>query len=335
MKLPALLTSDLHLVESASTEYRWGIFPWLHERIKEERVRTLCVLGDLTDAKDYHSSQLVNRVVREIRALGEICRVLILAGNHDWMKNGQEYFRFLSALPGVTYINHPWEDEDPSFPALFLPYSRDPARAWKDLDLQHYDYVFMHQTIRGARSSNGAEMEGDVLPDLRGPRKIYSGDIHVPQTIGALEYVGSPYHVHFGDNFEPRCVLIDRDRRPVDLHFKTVKRCALRANGLEDLLLDLLFLKPGDHVKVTLSLTQAEAHGWAAIKREALELLARAKVEVFDLRLEIADSAAPRLAAPGRQAVRARGASDVLYSYVMAEGLPGDALEAGLEVLES
>src|SRR5690242_16678391 len=111
MQLPALIVSDLHHVESPSCEYRWSLWPWLAKTIQEERVKTLLVLGDLTDRKDNHSSELVNRIVRVIRDLQRDCpgiRIIILTGNHDWLKGGEEYFRFLNHLDNVTFVTRPW-----------------------------------------------------------------------------------------------------------------------------------------------------------------------------------------------------------------------------------
>jgi DNA repair exonuclease SbcCD nuclease subunit len=338
MRLPALLITDLHLVESPSTEYRWGLFPWLHETIKEEKVKTLCILGDLTDAKDNHSAALTNRVAKEIRALGELCRVLVLTGNHDWLKDGQEFFRFLGMLPNVSFITDPWEDEDVEGPsAYFLPYSKNPAKDWAGLDFSHYEHLFMHQTVKGAVSSNGQLMDGEPLPPLNAA-KVWSGDIHVPQVIttdlGTVEYVGSPYQVHFGDNFKPRAVLIEKNGNYVDLHFKTVGRRSIRVKSLEELeevLVDTT--RPKDQAKVTIQLAESEKHEWSRIRRAALAMLTEFAIDVHGIALDVQRSSR-RI--DNEEAAKPRlNPSDSVFRFVRDEELTGDALDIALEVIES
>lgn len=329
MKLPALLISDLHLVESPSTEYRWGLFPWLAEQLKTERVKTLLILGDLTDAKDNHSAKLVNRIVMAINSL-PVERVVILAGNHDWLLKGHEFFRFLAVLPHVEYISKPTEDDEPSGPsAYFLPYSKSPAEDWRGMDFSHYEYLFMHQTVKGAKSSNGQLMEGEDLPALNAV-KVYSGDIHVPQVIGGVEYVGSPYHVHMGDAFKPRCVLLERDGNAVDLHFKTISRVTLNVTSLNEL--RGLDLSAGDQVKLRVHLDEAEAHDWAAIRRKAQEHLVGQGVVIHGIELVVAKAERRFGAVP---VVRRVTPADAVKRFVDADELGGEALDVAMEILQA
>lgn len=339
MQLPALIVSDLHLVASPSTEYRWGLFPWLATTIREERAKTLLILGDLTDSKDFHPSELVNRIVLSITDLQRDCPGLvirILTGNHDWLKDSQEYFRFLNVLGGVTFITDPWECPDVKGPsAMFLPYTKTPLKDWSGMDFSHYDYLFMHQTVRGAISSNGQEMEGEELPKLNAA-KVYSGDIHVPQIVktemGTVEYVGSPYHVHFGDNFKPRAVLLEKGGRAVDLHFKTIKRVAVKAEGIDDLVKGLLFTKKGDHIKVTLKLAEADKHEWPRIRREVTEILRASECEVHGLKLEVVRGGA-RLTADAPTSRQFSPEQSVLR-FVERESLTPDAFDVAMEIVD-
>lgn len=327
MKLPALITSDLHLVASASTEYRWGLFPWLAEQCKLEKVKTLLILGDLTDAKDNHSAELVNRTVQAIKSL-PVERIIILAGNHDWLKAGQEFFRFLNVLPNVEFITKPTEDTEFSGPlCYFLPYSKAPAKDWGGQDFSHYDYLFMHQTVSGAVSSNGQKMDGEVLPALNAG-KVYSGDIHVPQVIGPVEYVGSPYHVHMGDAFKPRCVLIEKDRNTVDLHFDTISRVTVAVGSLKE-----LYKKDfvsGDQVKLRIELDEADKHQWQRLKREALEELKSRGVDVQGVELVVKKAGRVKLDTSADYSP-----GDAVMRFVQAEELGPTALEVALEIIES
>jgi len=325
------LATDLHLTAAPSTDYRWGLFPWLNAQIKEHRVRTLAFLGDLTDAKDGHSAELVNRIVSSIASL-KIDDILILTGNHDWLKQGQEYFKFLNLLPNVTFITKPTEVCAPNGPlAYFLPYSKNPTKDWAGMDFSHYDLLFMHQTIKGAIASNGQEMEGEELPSFEGPR-VYSGDIHVPQVIGGLTYIGSPYHVHFGDNFKPRCLLLDKRGQEHDLYFETVSRMVVKVSSLREL--QRKRFRAGDQVKLRVELPEAEAHGWSKIRREAIAILTEAGVEIHGVELIVVKST-KRVTIGGRQARISFSPQESVLRFVEREELGGNALDAALTVLEA
>ena len=330
MQYPILIATDLHLTAAPSTEYRWGLFPWLAKMIKEHHVRTLLILGDITDAKDNHSAELANRVVAAFNGL-PIADIRILCGNHDWLKKGQEYFRFLNLIPAVEFITKPTEDSDPHGPiSYFLPYSKDPVADWKGMDFSHYDLLFMHQTIKGAVASNGQEMDGEELPDFKGPR-VYSGDIHVPQVIGGLTYVGSPYHVHFGDNFEPRCLLLDKQGREVDLHFETISRVVVKVSGLRELRRKKF--KPGDQVKLRVELPESDKHQWARIRREAVEFLEEQEVEVHGVELIVARST-KRVKLGESPARPSFTPQESILRFVKAEELGGEILDAALDIIE-
>lgn len=303
--------------------------------LAEEKVKTLCILGDLTDAKDNHSAELVNRIVRAIDTL-PVKRINILAGNHDWLLKGHEFFKFLDVLPHVRYIAQPWEDDDNVHPssakAFFLPYSKNPMKEWAAYDFSHYDFVFMHQTLKGAIASNGQAMEGEDLPlSLEAmPGKIYSGDIHVPQVIGPLEYVGSPYHVHFGDKFKPRCVLLEDVGKDVDLHFRAISRLTVKVKSLDELA--AMGFRTGDQVKLRIELAEAEKHAWSAIRREAIEMLKSVDVSVHGVELILKKSTRRIL---NSDVPVARTPADEVLRFVEAEELGGAAYETAMEIIES
>jgi hypothetical protein len=292
-------------------------------------VKTLLILGDLTDAKDNHPAELVNRVVQQIQSIG-VSNIRILCGNHDWLRRGHEFFKFLNVLPGVEFITTPREESDTKGPsAYFLPYSKDPAQDWRGLDFSHYDFLFMHQTVSGARASNGQLMEGERLPALNAA-KVYSGDIHVPQIIGEVEYVGSPYHVHFGDSFKPRCILLDRDARAHDLHFQTVRRTVLSVTGVADV--RAAGLKAGDQVKLRVELHERDKHTWSSIRRDCVAELRRREVVVQGVELVVRK--ARRVLRAGQNTNPAASAADIMLEFVRAEDLPADVLDIGLELVK-
>jgi len=332
------MTSDLHLTAEPSSEYRWGLFPWLRGECIAHGVKTLLILGDLTDAKDNHSAELVNRIVRSINLL-PVPDIRILAGNHDWLKQGHAFFRFLNLMPAVEFITEITADKNSPASALFLPYTKTPAKDWeplsKDLD---FDFVFMHQTVKGAIASNGQPMDGEGVPDLYklgfdGVGGIFSGDIHVPQVIRGVEYVGSPYHVHFGDSFKPRCLLFRGDDDAIDLRFPTISRVTLKVGSLEEL--KTKRLQPGDQIKLRMELTPQDRHSWLAIKLDAQAWLVSQEVEVYGI--ELVGGAGGGSDKKGTHPIESSKitAPEAILRFVEAEGLPPDIYDSGIEIIES
>jgi hypothetical protein len=340
MRLPALLMADLHFVAEPACEYRWGLWPWLRQTAKDERVKTICILGDIVDRKDNHPSVLVNRLCDELKKTRDEtgAELIILAGNHDWLKEGEEFFRFLRHMDGIHYVVEPWEHPDVKGPlAMFLPFSKNPMDDWKDLtSLEQYEFVFMHQTIKGSLASNGERMQsGDTLPPIfDGVGKVWSGDIHVPQIIGGIEYVGSPYHVHFGDNFKPRVVLLENNGKPVDLHIAGMPKRITLSGSLKQVGLQVgKLVQAKDQVKLRLELLPEDRHQWSRMRRDALDMVRWIGAEPHGIELVAIGGDGKRITHNRARRLAGLDPNESLTRYVEDEELGGDALQAGLELL--
>ena len=299
-------------------------------------MKSLVIAGDLTDRKDYHDSALVNRIVRSLVSLAKAAgQVTILMGNHDFLRDGHAFFDFLNVVPGIRFITRPADDSEAAGPlTMFLPYTKNPRADWQGMDFSHYAYLFMHQTAPGSVASNGQKMDGEELPSLKGP-KVYSGDIHVPQVCGDIEYIGSPYHVHFGDRFEPRVILIDSRERPVDLFYPTISRLTLTVNSLRELK-STTGMHPKDQVKLRVRLAAADKHDWHRIRREATAWLREQQVEVHDVELLVQASTRRLIGQAAPSPVpKPATTTDAVLDYVLAEELGPDALEMGYDLVQS
>jgi DNA repair exonuclease SbcCD nuclease subunit len=339
----ALLLADLHLTSVAREEYRWRLFPWLLEVIPQHGIKIVIILGDLTEAKDYHSSRLVNRLVDELCRLNKETRVrfIIVPGNHDGIDPGCPYFRFLGQFPFVVYMRTPFLGDGPEFwgrKVLFLPHTKEP-KAWLDQGLlPDAEVIFMHQTVHGAKSETGHELEGeDYSSVLRLARraKVWSGDVHVPQVIAGVEYVGAPYPVRFGDAFKPRAVLLTEDlKKATDLETPHFARRSLTVDaklqwaGVEG-------LEEGDQVKVKVRLSRAEFGEWGRIKRQVEAKCNEVGVELCGLEVERLEESAPKIKPRGSAPAMASTPAQVLADWSAKQKLEKPLVDVGLKILAS
>ena len=317
----------------------------MRDVVNREGVRTVGFLGDTTDAKDYHGASLVNRVTNELVSLRD-CKtvedVVVLMGNHDYLKDGQPFLSFLNHIPGIRYVTQPFSDMADDGPTvLWLPHTRAPVKGWAQIqNVEWYSYLFMHQTVSGSDAGRGVRMGGDGS-DAAFPHwgqqlpTIWSGDIHVPQRIktpggASVNYVGSPYHVYFGDDFSPRSALLVLPGGKVeDVPMSFPSRYSLKVRGAAALSRERV--KPGDQVKVELVLQQAEAHEWPKHKAAAAAWAERNEVVLADLRMRVDTSSRRRMVSSAQQAGQPE---DVVREFVEREELGAAAFDEALEFLK-
>lgn len=223
MRQGFVLTGDLHLTESAKHAARWGVFKFLETVAREQEVGAVLINGDIADAKDRHPAKMVNRLVDAIRDLAESVEVVISMGNHCYLDPKNPFFGFLEHVhPRVRYVRTPKALRIGGLRTLVLPHTRSPVQggvlSFPSLrpSTGEYDAICLHQTLNGCQASNGQVLEGlqpsRFDPEHVGAAFVFSGDIHKPQRVGNVEYVGSPYQVAFGDEFVGRVLVVFQDQ---------------------------------------------------------------------------------------------------------------------------
>lgn len=346
-----LIVTDLHLTDRAEDEYRWALFPWLAKTL--QRGETLLILGDLTDSKDGHSSALVNRIVESIVGLRR--RVIILKGNHDYIEADRPFFRFLNYVPHVKFITTPRSLRVEGKQCVFLPHTRTPEKDWEDSDVWDReghapDFVFCHQAFDGAEAGNGYRLTtgvsrrwfsdrfGDALSWTGGDTpQVYSGDIHTPQELGDVTYVGTPYPVAFGEDHKPRAIRIRPDGTAGELSIPSIRRLLLTFTADEMGLLGnrIEGLSKGDQAKVTIELRREDFPMWDECRRAVSAAMARQGVQVrsIELREATADPAS-RPAAPRSGVSSTRTAPQTLRAFCDHRQIPPEDAQVGARILK-
>lgn len=336
MRYPVIIVSDLHLTSKETDRYRWGLFPWLREKIKQNGIKELYILGDLTDAKDRHTSLLVNDLVSALAIIAKMVPIKIIKGNHDYIDANNPFMEFVNNIPNIEFYTT-WASV--SVPVsrktnknvLFLPHTRKHNYEWAVIEFSEYDYIFMHQTVNGSVAANGFELEEGMSSNYFG-RKAYSGDIHVPQVIGNVEYIGAPYPIRFGDSYKGRALMLDLfNGSQEDLHYETIKKEVINIKAGESI--KDFELKEGDMVKLRIHLRKADFHKWEHLKKEYINYLLSIgvicdAVEVKELkRVVLRDSETKNIV------INTKTPDSMLEGYAAKENVGEEVLEVGRSYL--
>jgi DNA repair exonuclease SbcCD nuclease subunit len=253
------VTADTHWNDNPRDESRWALLDWLANDVIADE---LIILGDLTVAKNNHPARMVNRLVDNFLRLSlGYKKIYILKGNHDYVDPNCPFFGFLAdTKDNITFITEPIDLNLTIGDWLFMPAGTD----WQEHQFKLFKKnIFAHATFDGAISETGYQLTG-VNPNIvrETQATVISGDVHKPQTLsrGAIEYVGAPYHIHFGDDYEPRILLLQNDGTRSDLYFPAPKKHHKTITTLADL--DRINVQKGDQVKLTVQMRRADLPDW-------------------------------------------------------------------------
>lgn len=318
-----LLTADLHLDDNPENEYRWNVFSSLVDNAPFNG--QVAILGDLTDQKNRFSSVLVNRLVSELKNLCECkCEVYILMGNHDAPVNGPPFWNFLNEIKGIHYISEPtYSHRD----RLWLPFSKEPDKDWKDVDWTRSRVAFLHQFLDGS-VIRGNKISGSNihLPD---GLLYYAGDVHEPQKVDKVLYVGAPHPVDFGDHYHCRLLLLNEDyhiKREVSL--STTKKMSVTISNLSDLE-KLTEVQKDDKIRIHYSLGISDISKTPEIESQIQVWAMQKKVNVylsFDVRSEDSDDSFAD--------TKFLTSMDVLKAFGLHEGIKGETMKTGEDILK-
>ena len=322
-----LLTADVHLDDQPENEYRWDIFEQVRAVCDKHEISRVFCLGDLVDRKDRFSAAFVNRLFGELDD-----RWLILRGNHDTTLRPPAYFEFLP-----NYISEPTgyfggllrPPDTPGVRLLLLPFTPYPDEDWQNLNLAVFDSVFMHATVTGARIDNGMVLDNPRFPELPPHVKFYSGDIHHPQQVRNVTYVGAPHPTKFGDTYACRMLLLDENTfdimEVIELTPPQKRMIDIRSAADLDKLHNI---RPGDQIKIRLSSHPGGIDELARTEAQIAEWAHRCGVTIAGTEV-IVD--APLVAGGVDTNLEPEA---ILDQFALHEQLTDDLLELGQDILK-
>ena len=328
-----LITTDTHNSDKARDAYRFGLFPWLRKQQEKHSIDATLILGDITENKDRHSSLLVNKLVEGLNDLKP--PVYVLRGNHDGIDPNTPFFKFLNCIEGLKFIIKPTFVKELN--ARFIPHC-DNQDTFNDACKNggfKPDYVFLHNTFTGAKVETGMTVLSGLstapIEALKPRLGVYSGDIHAPQRVAPVTYVGAPYHVRFGDKFEPRVLLL-KDGKETNLHFDCPRKLTLIVRDADDVTRNKE-LRRGDQVKVIIEMAREEAVEWQATKQRVLAACREGGLEVFGVELQV-NTITKQGRIRASEGPTIRSPSEIMAAYCKAEGVASNIRAAGEELLK-
>ena len=293
-----LVVSDLHLTDRPQDSYRLELFPWLADLASSCQAKRLFILGDLTEQKDRHSAGLVNHVVKVLRDFP--VPVTIIKGNHDYIDADTPFFAFLSDIANVQFVSKPTWVIVEGERVLLLPHTRTPETDWA----RYFDklpletQILAHMTVKGAVGENGQTLDGIPYVELvaRLSKNILSGDVHVAQTVGRVEYVGAPYDLKFGDHAKRSALAFDARGKRSEHLFPAPRKHVIRVTGTT--VRPELFkkVKANDQVQVVVELSIEDAGKIDVVRAAANQLVTDRAATVANLQVLLGvstDSAEP------------------------------------------
>ena len=325
-----LVTADLHLSDNHRDGYRHAFLRYLPDLVEKHNARRLLILGDLTEEKDRHGAWLVNEIVEHISALAELCPVYIIRGNHDYITAEHPFYTFVCKIKNVYWYNEPHTKSMRGLGnCLFLPHTTNYEQDWDEINYKEYDWIFAHQTFTGAVGENGQTLDG--IPRHIFPRdaKVISGDVHVPQAIRPVTYVGAPYLIDFGDDYEPRMLLLDGSKIK-SIPCKGAQKRLVDIISLTDLKKAEKNLQPGDVLKVRVTLDPSQTGEWAITQAAVRDWGAERGFLVHAV--PVVSGGSP--AAPKRSKTSPRNDKQLIEAYVKRRKASKAVLETGLRLLE-
>jgi hypothetical protein len=206
---------------------------------------------------------------------------------------------------------------------LLLPYTATPKTDWQPLDLGRYKAVFMHATVTGAQVENGMTMTNPDFPILPRAPKFYSGDIHVPQQIRNVTYVGAPHPIRFGDKYPCRLLVIDPATYDIahEVKLDPPRKLLLELTDISQL--QTVRVRPGDQVKIRFNCRTTD--DWGA-NEQALAQWARDKgITIANTEIIVGVSR------PG--GLTGETPESLLQAFAAHEGLTDDVVQTGQQLL--
>lgn len=177
---------------------------FIANQIKLHKPRMVVCLGDLFHSPEVITIKTLYAMCVGLSFVKAACEAVgakhyVILGNHDILSEKSSIsgmFAIKGFFEEVIYEADYKTELDKKL--LFLPYSSNLGEVYKTLldARENADYIFTHLDFAGCRYNSGISSHSNISPDIGVP--CISGDIHLPQKVGTVQYVGSLVQNQFG-----------------------------------------------------------------------------------------------------------------------------------------
>ena len=208
-----LTVGDLHCKIDTIEEIR-QIGQELSKLIPIVKPKALFLLGDLSDGHEKIHLDPLNEICNFLSTLKDACaptntKIYYIVGNHDSISHTlyltkSHAFNSFKAWDGITIVDQPMLLKTEAGVFVACPYTPN-GRFVEALDILGRDNwinakaIFCHQEFLGASMGSYTSEHGDTW-DTSYPQVI-AGHIHSRSQLQSnILYIGTPYHVSFGES---------------------------------------------------------------------------------------------------------------------------------------
>lgn len=240
------LISDIHLGVHKLHEDKWLNIAkdYFHKFFIPKIQKTwqdgdkVFILGDLFDNRSFLSLKVISFALDLFNHFEKLnIPILIIGGNHDYYNNNDAEhtsLRILERYNNVEIYTTPTLYNFSNKRILLMPWNgivKEEVKIFKQY-AGKVDYMFSHSELQGAKSNLKVEMtHGNNIASFISFPKVFSGHIHIHQTIDNFTYLGSPYHLDRNDKGNKKGItIIDFNANLVDFipndfspEFKTIE----------------------------------------------------------------------------------------------------------------
>lgn len=216
------LDSDkwLNLMKSYFTDF---FIPLLEKYSKPND--KLVFLGDLFDNRNAIDMRAINIVVDIFEQISKIIECHILLGNHDQRMMNDPTINSIATIRNIdnifVYEKHQlvnWDNKS----VLLMPWISGKNNEKEILDkYSGTDLLFCHSDLNGCRTQLNPTrpLNRNILDidDFNGFKTVYSGHIHIVQTINNFTFVGSPYHLDRNDIGNKKGIFVYNTKKDQDI----------------------------------------------------------------------------------------------------------------------
>ncbi len=213
MKL--FIVSDFHWGKYTNDSEKWlrimsdYFYNWLIPSLKTyaKKGDKLMILGDIFDNRTSINLKVINHVVKLFEDLSKIIEIHSILGNHDMFAMADPEINSVCTIrniPNVFIYEQPTVLNFDGKETLLMPWIHGKNEEKKILEqYSGLDLLLCHSDLNGCRTqlypTRPHNREILEIDDFSGYKQVYSGHIHIQQTINNFTFVGSPYHLDRND----------------------------------------------------------------------------------------------------------------------------------------